>query len=184
MSEESKIAEVVARVAKVLDDAGISHHFTGGLVSSYYGDPRFTQNIDIVTSIEPSDAEELISKLENHFEIDPISVAEAISERRLFQALDNENWIKVDFHVGEGVPGEFSRSKTVSLFSGVNVKVTSVEDALISKLRWIKLGSFKSKDDAIGILASNKTMDFELVNQLCSELQLGEQLKDVLIESR
>ncbi len=35
---------------------------------------------------------------------------EAIENERLFQAIDKRSMIKIDFHVGEKIPGELSRS--------------------------------------------------------------------------
>ena len=29
-------------------DLGLEYHLTGGVVASYYGDPRFTQDLDLV----------------------------------------------------------------------------------------------------------------------------------------
>ncbi|MBL7662656.1 hypothetical protein JNK13_07885 [bacterium] len=40
--------ETLVKTLNVLAELGIPHLITGGLAASYYGEPRFTQDIDIV----------------------------------------------------------------------------------------------------------------------------------------
>ncbi len=37
---------------------------------------------------------------------------DAIEGRALFQAIDEASMLKIDFHVGEKIPGELGRSRT------------------------------------------------------------------------
>ena len=45
----------VRRISSILGGLGIPYHFTGGLASSFYGEPRFTQDIDIVIRLSVDD---------------------------------------------------------------------------------------------------------------------------------
>lgn len=54
-SNQDEIFQVVDRISKILTDLKLKYHLTGGLVSSFYGEPRFTQDIDIVLKISASD---------------------------------------------------------------------------------------------------------------------------------
>ena len=38
----------VRRIGSILGGLAIPYHFTGGLASSFYGEPRFTQDVDVV----------------------------------------------------------------------------------------------------------------------------------------
>ena len=125
-SSEDDIVSLIRRVTSVLDGMSIHYHLTGGIVSSYYGDPRYTQDIDIVIKLSTEEAERLISALQDDYFISPDTIRDAVSEQRMFQALDNETCIKIDFHVGEGVPDEFTRTKEVKLFTDLFVKVASI----------------------------------------------------------
>ncbi len=44
------------RVTDSLQRLGLRYHLTGGLISSYYGEPRLTQDIDIVVPLCPENS--------------------------------------------------------------------------------------------------------------------------------
>ena len=46
MIDTSDLKVTIADVTAILDNRGIKFHLTGGLASSFYGEPRFTQDID------------------------------------------------------------------------------------------------------------------------------------------
>ena len=48
---------------------------------------------------------------------------DAIRGRALFQAIDEESLVKIDFHVGEKIPGELRRSTHREIFPGVSAPV-------------------------------------------------------------
>ena len=101
-------------------------------------------------------------------------MVDAVKERRLFQALDNETFVKVDFHVGEGIPGELSRSRVVKIKEGLEVPMVSREDAILSKLLWIKQGSGKSSADVTAMLRRTEPVDVEYVERQAEALGVGE----------
>ena len=45
----------VRRIGSILGGLAIPYHFTGGLASSFYGEPRFTQDIDVVIRLSVDD---------------------------------------------------------------------------------------------------------------------------------
>ena len=180
---EGELASLLRRVTDLLERLSIPYHLTGGIVSSYYGDPRFTQDIDIVVHLFPEQIDGLIDQLKDKYYISPESIEEAIRGKGLFQVLDNDTYIKIDFHVGEAIPGELSRSNEVRLFKDVTARICSIEDALVSKLRWIKLGSHRSRDDVIGMLHGEYPIDFELVRKLSQELSVEQLLEEFLSET-
>jgi hypothetical protein len=56
--------------------------------------------------------------------------------------------VKIDFHDGEKVPGELDRTSQCEFGAGQIVPLVSMEDALLSKMIWMRLGSHKAKRDA------------------------------------
>ena len=44
-------AETIERISAILQHLGFKFHFTGGAVAAFYGDPRFTQDLDLVIQI-------------------------------------------------------------------------------------------------------------------------------------
>jgi hypothetical protein len=169
---------VVKRAIRLLDNLGIDYHLTGGLVSSFYGDPRFTQDVDIVVRLDTNQAGALHNALEQEFQVDPNVLMTAVSQHDMFQALDRDTFIKIDFHVGEEIPDELSRSIRAEIIQGLEINIPSIEDAIASKLHWIKLGSHKSREDVIGMLQSGHPINQSLLESLCESLDL----KNLLFE--
>jgi hypothetical protein len=48
MFTANDLAETLRKLSKIFSDLKVRLHFTGGLVSSFYGEPRLTQDIDVV----------------------------------------------------------------------------------------------------------------------------------------
>lgn len=174
---------VLEAAVTVLRDRGIPYHVTGGLVSSYYGEPRLTQDVDFVVRLAPSDSRFLAEDLSHEFLVDRQRVARAVETGGMFQALHREQVIKADFHVGESVPGELGRSWTVELFEGLDVRIVSKEDAILSKLLWVKKGSAKSREDVLGMLLDPTPTDERLLEDLAERLDCAGLLRELRSEA-
>ena len=106
----------------MLDDLDVRFHLTGGVVAAYYGDPRSTQDVDIVVDLAVNRPETalLLARLSEGYEIDASrSRFMRSGQKSLFQAIDRLSMIKIDFHVGEKIPGELSRSTRREIAPGL-----------------------------------------------------------------
>lgn len=181
IENKGDLQTVLSDITAILKKLNITFHITGGLVSSLYGEPRFTQDIDIVISLRlKSKSLELIKELQDIFYINEDSIIKAIENQKMFQALHTETMIKVDFHVGEAISGELSRSITLEILPGIFAPVVSIEDSILSKLLWVNKGSHKSRQDIIMMLKLNPDLDMKYlevqanilgVNGILSELR-------------
>ncbi len=174
---------ILEAVVAVLDERDTPYHVTGGLASSFYGEPRLTQDVDFVVRLAPADAGSVARALSPEFLVDQQRAARAAEVGGVFQALHQELVIKADFHVGEAVPGELGRSRTIELFEGLHVRVVSKEDAILSKLLWARQGSAKSRNDVRGMLLDPKPLDERLLEKLAGMLGCAELLREVWIEA-
>ena len=173
---------VLEAVVTVLQGRNIPYHVTGGLVSSFYGEPRLTQDVDFVVRLTPSDAAVLSEELGREFLLEQERVVRAVEAGGMFQTLHRELLIKADFHVGESVPGELDRSRTVELFEGLDARIVSKEDAILSKLLWVKNGSVKSRGDVLGMLLDPMPTDERLLGALADELDCAALLREIRAE--
>lgn len=171
MEFDRDFVETLERIEPILTNLGLPHFFTGGIVAALYGEPRMTQDADIVLRIQEDQAGLLVEALEPKFLVDRDDVLGAIRKSRIFQAIDLDTMVKVDFHIGEAVPGEFDRIRTVQLFSGSSeYPVVSKEDAILSKLLWIQKGSHKSRADVVAMLFAPDTFDLKFVREMAEHL--------------
>ena len=54
--------DLVSVFAPAFDMAGVEWMVVGGVASIVYGEPRLTQDLDIVASFQPADAERLVAQ--------------------------------------------------------------------------------------------------------------------------
>ena len=174
------LKDTILRVQKILSDQKVAFHFTGGLAASFYGEPRLTQDVDVVVQIQNEKAGQIIKSLSEKFSVESSVAKEAIKNKRLFQAIDEANMVKIDLHIGEKIPGELTRSKKSELFQGCKVPLVSVEDSILSKLIWIKEGSEKAIKDVQTIFKAQKNIDKSYLEQKAQELGIETQLHQFL----
>jgi hypothetical protein len=178
--------ETTQRLAAVLQSLKIRFHLTGGVVSVAWGEPRFTQDIDVVLDREAlaQHLEEFLAGLRGlgfHFQ-DQV-VKEAISRGRPFQMLDAVECLKLDLYPRELVPGELERSVPVEVFAGTMLPVVSLPDAAVSKLIWISKGSHKSRQDLRRLARHLSAADMDFLRHQAVQRQLESLLQEVLSES-
>ncbi len=178
---ERTILKFVA-IAEAID---LRFHLTGGSISSAYGEPRLTQDIDIV--VAPEIAKRRVDDLVRHlassdFLFTEVAVRQAIQVGDLFQLLDKSESLKLDIYPRELIPGELQRSQTLELFEGIFLPVVSRTDAALSKLIWISKGSHRSRRDLRSIFLGCDERQQIQVRSEASNLGLITLLDDVLAE--
>ncbi|NUM54315.1 MAG: nucleotidyl transferase AbiEii/AbiGii toxin family protein [Candidatus Hydrogenedentes bacterium] len=183
--DDNKIGKTILRISSALRRLSIKHHVTGGVVSSYYGVPRLTIDVDFSVMLPSGhrDLPAIVAELEDSFDIDLESSRGALASHGMFQALDKQTYFKVDFHAKQIVPGELERCVKREIFPGVVVPIASVEDCIMSKLIWWTMGSEKSWHDAVHVLQRQRTVSLDLLGELATHLQLSTELDMLLQEA-
>jgi len=154
--------ELLTYVTHLLDANEIPYMVTGSVVSSYYGEPRVTHDIDIVLELDARLAQPFAAVFAPpQFYLNPDSVREAVARRSMFNLIDTTSGNKVDFWLltfDAFDASRFSRRRRVPLFGQI-VAVAAPEDAILSKLRWAKMagGSLKQLIDAVRIFEMQHT---------------------------
>ena len=163
----------------------IRYHLTGGLTGAAYGEPRLTQDIDVV--IDPKGARQSLAALldsfsQTDFMYDAPSIRLAVQRGDMFQLLDRIESLKLDLYPREMIPGELDRSESLEIFEGEFLPVVSRVDAAVSKLIWIGKGSHKSRGDLRAIVRNATVVQNQQIQELAACFDLGDLLTEVLIE--
>lgn len=174
------LAAFLRTVVRLLDDSGVPYMLTGSIVSAYYALPRATQDLDVVIAADEDGIEQIVQDLlKRNWYVDRKAAQEARRARGQFNAIDPSTGWKVDFIVRKDRPYsrvEFERRQRANLLD-VEVWIASLEDVLIAKLEWSRLGdSALQRRDVIQLLERNRDrLDRSYVEKWIRELALQEE---------
>lgn len=183
---------VLFQVADVLERLAIPYAVGGSLASSHHGEPRSTNDIDIVIALRVDQAAALAAALSPGFHVDEVSVREAIARRRSFNVVDRTFYVKVDLFVaGDGVLDreqlERRLSKPMTPDSPRLVSVTSPENIVLRKLDWYRQTdetSDRQWRDVIGVLKARRgRIDLDYLTRTAAALGLGPLLERAVREA-
>lgn len=179
MSPEDSFRRIVAALERV----GIPYMLTGSLAGSYHGSPRSTQDIDIIIAPTPEQLRALVEHLpepEHYVSLD--TALEALHSETQFNVVDLSTGWKVDFIIRKSRPFsriEFDR-RAAAEFLGMRVFVASVEDTILSKLEWAKLGQSQRQIEDVSALLRMRwdSLDFDYLRGWVGVLGVDEQWLD------
>lgn len=178
--------DTLSRLLAILSGHGVPFHLTGGITSVAYGEPRMTQDIDIVVD-NPALARCLdrftADATSAGFLFDADAIRQAVAERSMFQLFDIAESLKIDIYPREMIPGELSRSSHLEVFEGVIIPVVSRPDAAASKLAWASKGSHKSRRDLRQIVRLMPSAERPELDRLAKLLGLEKLLAEILSEA-
>lgn len=173
---------LLGRIVGALDRAGIPHMLTGSFAGSAHGYLRATRDIDFVIE---SDAERLRAFVRSlpadEYYVDEGAALQALRDAGQFNVIDLTTGWKVDLIIRKPRPfsiEEFGRRQPAEV-EGARLDVASVEDVIIAKLEWAKLGeSARQLEDVVALLRLHR-VDEAYIGRWTSALGLAEQWAQV-----
>jgi hypothetical protein len=174
------------KAISILRSQDIRFHLTGGVTSITYGEPRMTQDVDIVIESKAIKARLdafLDALTRSDFLFERQAVRHAVERKQMFQLLDSVEALKLDFYPRELIPGELERSITIELFEGMHVPIASLTDTAAAKLIWISKGSHKSRRDLRQLVRTCTPDQYQALEQFAAASGMSDLLHEVLSES-
>jgi hypothetical protein len=180
--------EILLLTADRLNQLNIPFMITGAFAVSFYGRPRSTHDIDLIVELCQADIAKIYKAFEEDFYASTEMMAEAVTQRSMFNLIHNETATKVDIWMLEDTAFDrerFSR-RVREVLRDVAVCISSPEDMIVVKLNWFKQTEIlKHYEDALGIvLVQQDALDIEYIRGWCERLFLGELLDRLLGETR
>lgn len=153
---------VAVFMAELLDRIGIQYVIGGSFASSVHGEPRSTNDVDIVTDLREGQAASLIAGLRDEYYVDADAVREALAAGGSFNIIHTGTAVKIDmFIAGEDALDrerlERRQVLRIPVTAGKEsvVYVDTPEDTIIRKLEWFRRGGESSERqwrDVVGVL--------------------------------
>ena len=180
--------EFVARLAGNLEAAGIPYMIAGSVGSTFHGEPRTTNDVDVVIDPTPEQLEQLVLALGADHYVSPEAAREALSRRSMFNIIDFGSGWKADLILRKDRPfsrEEFGRRKAIPVAGG-SVWMASPEDVILSKLEWAKITPSELQlRDALGVaLVQWPHLDQDYLRRWARELGVEEPLEQLLREAQ
>jgi hypothetical protein len=173
-------SELLRFVTTVLRDLGLRYFVTGSTATIFYGEPRFTNDIDIVVDLPESRIQEFC----NWFPLDEFYVSEpaardAVRRKSQFNIIHPDSGLKVDIIIPESSPfnqARFSRIRRLRAGDDFEACFASPEDAILKKMEYYREGgSDKHLRDIAGVLkTSHGQIDGAYITQWAQQLGLTE----------
>jgi len=148
---------VAGRVCAALDALGLRYAVGGSIASSIGGEPRATNDVDVLVALDEADVPRMVHALQSEFYVDESAVTRAVRRRAHVNVIHQATAIKVDLFVAGGTPLDsdvLSRAIDVPVGT-IRFKIHTPEDILLQKLRWFRLGgevSDRQWRDVLGIV--------------------------------
>jgi len=152
-----ELIELLKKIIEAFERFHVPYLVTGSVASMAYGEPRFTNDIDIVAAIQEDHIQGLLVEFPPaEFYINEDSIREAIRDRGQFNIIHPGSGLKVDVMIKKDAPFDNSRFKRVQRIhpsENYQANFASPEDVIIKKMEFYKEGgSEKHLRDITGIL--------------------------------
>ncbi len=150
-------SELLRFMVSVLERLGLRYFVTGSTASIFFGEPRFTNDIDIVVDLSMRRVAEFCAEFpEGDFYLSEEAVRRAVNRHGVFNILHPASGLKVDVMVPEDTMfnrSRFARMKRVRPESDFEACFASAEDVIVKKMEFFREGgSEKHLRDITGIL--------------------------------
>ena len=159
MTDPNELARTLQALGAALDGLGVRWAVGGSLASAAHGEPRATNDIDVIALLDQGSARALCAALDGAFYADVDTALEAVRARRSFNVIDKSTFFKVDIFVPAPGPmgaGQLDRCRVMDvLLTAPPFPVLSAEDIVLQKLRWYAVGgevSDKQWRDIVSVL--------------------------------
>jgi hypothetical protein len=154
---------------------------TGAVAAIAYGEPRMTNDVDVVVRLESNDSNKLISAFAPaDYYVPPLEVIEEERQRSRgghFNIIHHDSALRADIYiVGDDPLHEWAMSRRrTALIGGDDIWFAPLEYVIVRKLEYFQQGgSDRHLRDIAGMLrVSGEQIDHRQLDRLIVERQLG-----------
>jgi hypothetical protein len=185
-------ADAFSPLRSALDRAGVRYAVGGSWASTAFGEPRLTNDVDILAEFSAESLERFLNNLPETFFADREEARDSLRIGRSFNVIHMPMAFKFDFFPASAFPlGEQELERAVLLacngLSEVPTPFVTPEDILLAKLDWFRAGGEVSEvqwRDIRGIVRSRReTLDRAYLEQSASRLGIAGLLERALKEA-
>jgi hypothetical protein len=169
--------ELLSVIARVCESSGIRYVTVGSLATIAYGEPRFTNDIDVVLDLQAEQVGNFCQAFPApDYYVSRPAVEAAVRDRRQFNIIHTPTALKVDCFIPASDFDRQELARGVLKRVGTNsaAMFATPEDVILKKMEYYRLGgSDKHLRDIAGVLrVSGELVDRAYITALADQLQL------------
>ena len=172
-------SELLRYMVERLEGLGICYFVTGSVVTVFYGEPRFTHDVDVVVAMTPAQAPAFCRQFPApEFYVSEEAARQAAATRGQFNIIHPGSGLKIDVIVPADTPfnrSRFARATRVSPAPDYQASFATPEDTIIKKMEYYREGgSEKHLRDITGVLkVGGDQIDRAYIAQWAGQLGLA-----------
>lgn len=136
--------ELLRRAVEAFDRLGLRYFVTGSVATIFYGEPRFTADIDVVVDLPASQVLDLCAEFPSpEFYLSEESARRAVARHGQFNLIHPTSGLKLDLMIPadtEHNRSRFARVRRLSTGPGFEATFASPEDVILKKLEYYREG--------------------------------------------
>jgi hypothetical protein len=179
-------SELLKYVCQLFERLGVRYLVTGSQATIAFGEPRFTNDIDIVADLSPAHVDAFCAAFPaGDFYLSRTAVDEALAARGMFNVIHPTSGLKVDVIIPKRTPQDelrLGRGVRVPIDDDFRAVFSSPEDIIVKKLEWHTMGGGERhlRDIAGVIKTLRDRLDRRYIANHAETLGVGELWRDVL----
>jgi hypothetical protein len=179
-------SDLLRFVVDAIERLGLRYFVTGSTVTIFYGEPRFTNDIDIVVQLPAGAVRDFCRQFpDEDFYVSEEAALDAVQRRSQFNIIHPRSGLKVDVIIPAATEfnqSRFERATRVHAGTDWDAAFSSPEDAIIKKMEYFREGGAeKHLRDIIGVLKmSGEAIDVTYIERWASALTLDDIWRGIL----
>jgi hypothetical protein len=175
-------------IVDLLAKAEIEYMVSGSIASTVYGEPRTTNDIDIVIDPDERKLGTFLDLIDKGYYFSKTAAIDALKNRSMFNIIDIQCGWKIDLIIKKSRPFEileFRRKRNAEIL-GTHAFIISPEDSVISKLVWAKNSQSQIQlRDTLGVLVAQwDRLDFEYLKKWAQQLEVDKTLDGLIAQAQ
>lgn len=171
-------SDLLRQLVDVVERLGVPYLITGSMATVYFGEPRLTNDIDVVMTLRVGQIAEFCRAFPApEFCVSESAAREAVATGGQFNIIHPASGLKIDVMVSRDTAfdrSRFARVQRLHVWPDRDASFASPEDVIIKKMEWYREGeSEKHLRDIAGVMKiSGERIDRSYIAEWASRLGL------------